>query len=53
MAEIGKLKCFLPLEILTANPFADTLPGQGNGGFEQVKVLVMRSPVSSIKEENQ
>ncbi|HAX75372.1 MAG TPA: hypothetical protein DCY88_05975 [Cyanobacteria bacterium UBA11372] len=43
MAEIGKLKCFLPLEILTANPFADTLPGHSNGSFEQVKVLVIGS----------
>ena len=43
MAENGKLKCFLPLEILTATPFADSLPGNGNSSFEQVKVLVIGS----------
>jgi hypothetical protein len=43
MAENSKLKCFLPSEILTAQPFADSLPGNGNDCFEQVKILVIGS----------
>ena len=41
MAEINKPKSFLASDTLIANPFADSLAAQDEGGFEQVRVLVI------------
>jgi hypothetical protein len=43
ITEINKPKSFLLSDTLTANPFADSLPAHYEGGFEQVRVLVIGS----------